>query len=154
MPLTRKEYCLLELFLRNSRRIFSPSVIANLLWSFEEPPDENTIRSHITSLRQKLKKVGAPADLIETVYGTGYRLRTFSENEKPMVFKRLPPPQLGQRKSSAQQRIKPELAEVWQHSKDQLSDRIANWNKPSLLGRLMLSLANCGSRQSRKPAPW
>ena len=36
-----------------------------------------------------------------------------------------PPPSARTEKSSAQQRIKPELAEVWQHSKDQLSDRIA-----------------------------
>ncbi|MEO1132633.1 MAG: response regulator [Cyanobacteria bacterium J06639_1] len=75
LSLTRKEYSILELFMRNSRRIFSQSVILDLLWSFEESPGENTVRAHVKSLRQKLKKAGAPTDLIETVYGLGYRLR-------------------------------------------------------------------------------
>ncbi|MEO1127701.1 MAG: winged helix-turn-helix domain-containing protein, partial [Cyanobacteria bacterium J06639_16] len=31
--------------------------------------------SHLKSLRQKLRKAGAPSDLIETVHGVGYRLK-------------------------------------------------------------------------------
>jgi DNA-binding response OmpR family regulator len=36
---------------------------------------ERTVDSHIKNLRRKLEEVGAPADLIETVFGVGYRLR-------------------------------------------------------------------------------
>jgi len=75
VTLTPTEYRLLELFLRNSNRVYSRSAILDHLWSFEEPPAEDTIRAHIKGLRQKLKAVGAPADLIETVYGLGYRLK-------------------------------------------------------------------------------
>jgi DNA-binding response OmpR family regulator len=75
MHLTAKEYGLLELFLRNNQRIFSQSALLDHLWSFEEPPSENTVRAHIKSLRQKLKKAGAATDLLETVYGLGYRLK-------------------------------------------------------------------------------
>ncbi|NEQ24096.1 MAG: response regulator transcription factor, partial [Microcoleus sp. SIO2G3] len=75
LRLTAKEYALLELLLRNTQRIFSQSALLDHLWSFEEPPSENTVRAHIKSLRQKLKKAGAP-ELIETVYGLGYRLKT------------------------------------------------------------------------------
>jgi two-component system, OmpR family, response regulator len=73
--LTPKEYSLLVLFLRNSNRMFSRSAIIEQLWSFEEPPREETVKMHIKSLRHKLKLAGAPDDLIETVYGLGYRLK-------------------------------------------------------------------------------
>lgn len=75
VSLTPKEYRLLELFLRNHRRVFSRAQIIEHLWSFEELPEEATVKAHIRGLRQKLKSVGAPSDLIETVYGLGYRLK-------------------------------------------------------------------------------
>jgi DNA-binding response OmpR family regulator len=76
LHVTAREYQLLELFLRNTHRIFSQSALINRLWSLEEYPTENTVRAHIKGLRQKLKKAGAAPDFIETVYGLGYRLKT------------------------------------------------------------------------------
>jgi DNA-binding response OmpR family regulator len=76
LNLTPKEYGLLELFLRNSRRVFSCGMILEHLWAYEEMPGEDAVRTHIKGLRQKLKSVGAPIDLIETVYGIGYRLNS------------------------------------------------------------------------------
>ena len=75
LSLTPKEYTLLELFLRSGRRIFSSSHILEHLWSFEVPPTEETVRSHISGLRKKLKAAGAASDFIETVHGLGYRLK-------------------------------------------------------------------------------
>lgn len=75
LSLTPKEYGLLELFMRNGRRVFSRAQILDHLWSFESFPEEDTIKAHIRGLRHKLKLAGAPADLIETVYGLGYRLK-------------------------------------------------------------------------------
>lgn len=75
VQITAKEYRLLELFLRRGCRVFSRSAILENLWSFEEPPGEDTVKAHIKRLRQKLKVVGAPDDFIETVYGLGYRLK-------------------------------------------------------------------------------
>jgi DNA-binding response OmpR family regulator len=72
--LTSKEYALLEIFLRNPHRIFSSSVLIDRLWSFSECPTESTVRTHIKGLRRKLTKAGAE-DIIETIYGLGYRLR-------------------------------------------------------------------------------
>ena len=74
VPVTPKEYALLELFLRNSKRVFSCNAILDHLWSFDTPGEE-VIRTHIKGLRHKLKQVGAAADFIETVYGIGYRLK-------------------------------------------------------------------------------
>ncbi|WNZ24070.1 response regulator [Leptolyngbya sp. NK1-12] len=71
---SRKEYLLLELFLRHQHRVFSRSAIVDQIWSFsEDPPNEDTVKSHIKSIRRKLDAVGA-GDLIETLYGQGYRI--------------------------------------------------------------------------------
>lgn len=75
LALTPKEYALMELFLRNNRRVFSCSMILEHIWTYEDTPGEEAVRTHIKGLRQKLKAVGAPSDLIETVYGIGYRLK-------------------------------------------------------------------------------
>jgi DNA-binding response OmpR family regulator len=77
LRLTPKEYSLLELLLRNGRRILSRSMIIEHLWSLENPPEEDTVKAHIKSLRQKLRTVGAPDDLVETVHGLGYRLKHY-----------------------------------------------------------------------------
>ena len=74
LSLTPKEYSLLELLLRNGRRVLSRAQILEHLWPFEAPPEEATVKVHIRSLRQKLKSAGATTDLIETVYALGYRL--------------------------------------------------------------------------------
>jgi two-component system OmpR family response regulator len=74
LSLTPKEYSLLELFLRSNGRLLGRGVILDQLWSFEEPPGEETVKVHLRGLRQKLKAVGAPPNFIETVYGLGYRL--------------------------------------------------------------------------------
>lgn len=63
------------MLLRNSHRVFSRSQILEHIWSFEEPPGEETVKVHVTSLRQKIRLAGAIPDFIETVYGLGYRLK-------------------------------------------------------------------------------
>ncbi|XGW00633.1 MAG: winged helix-turn-helix domain-containing protein [Leptolyngbya sp. BL-A-14] len=80
--LTPKEYHLLELFLRHRHRIFSRSTLIDQLWSDADPPSEGTVTTHIMSLRRKLKQAGADPELIETVYGLGYRLKPL---ERPQV---------------------------------------------------------------------
>ncbi len=73
ITLSPKEYNLLELFLRYPQRVFSSEVLLERLWGFEEPPGEETIRTHIKRLRRKLKQAGA-SQVIENIYGMGYRL--------------------------------------------------------------------------------
>lgn len=77
LSLTPKEYALLELFLRHNRRLFSCGAILEHLWTYEDAPSEEAVRTHIKGLRHKLKAVGAPHNLVETVYGIGYRLKPF-----------------------------------------------------------------------------
>jgi len=78
LRLTPKEYSLLELFMRNGKRVLSRSVIIEHVWSFEAPPSQDTVKAHIKSLRNKLKVAGTPDNLIETIHSIGYRLRPLS----------------------------------------------------------------------------
>lgn len=73
--LTPKEYGILELFLRNPQRTFSRSAILDRIWLSGEYPQEEAVSTQIKGLRQKLKTAGLMANLIETVYGLGYRLK-------------------------------------------------------------------------------
>jgi two-component system OmpR family response regulator len=78
LSLTRKEYSILELLLRNGRRVLSRSMIIDHIWKLESPPEEDTVKVHIRSLRQKLRASGASDNLIETLHGIGYRLAVVS----------------------------------------------------------------------------
>jgi diguanylate cyclase (GGDEF)-like protein len=80
LKLTPKEYSLLELLLRNPQRIYSSSALIDHLWSLDTPPSEDTIRSHVKGLRNKLKAAKVTDDPVETVYGIGYRLRKLPES--------------------------------------------------------------------------
>jgi DNA-binding response OmpR family regulator len=75
LHLTPKEFALLELMVSSGRRVLSRSGIIERIWSLDDPPSEETVKSHIKSLRYKLKDVGAADDFIETVHGLGYRLK-------------------------------------------------------------------------------
>jgi DNA-binding response OmpR family regulator len=77
--LTPKEYALLELLLRNGRRVLSRSAMIEHVWSLESPPEEHTVKVHIRGLRQKLKAAGALEDFIETVHSMGYRLNQLNQ---------------------------------------------------------------------------
>ncbi len=73
--LSPKEYALLELFLRHPHQVFSSGTLLEKLWSFDETPGEETIRTHVKRLRRKLKQAGAN-QVIENIYGMGYRLNS------------------------------------------------------------------------------
>ncbi|MBF2028689.1 MAG: response regulator [Oscillatoriales cyanobacterium C42_A2020_001] len=70
-----KEYSLLELFLRNPQRVFNRSAILDNLWEADDFPTESAVTNLIKDLRRKLKAAGMSEDLIETIYGLGYRLK-------------------------------------------------------------------------------
>ncbi|MBI4785016.1 MAG: response regulator [Oscillatoriophycideae cyanobacterium NC_groundwater_1537_Pr4_S-0.65um_50_18] len=92
LSLTPKEYNLLELFLRNPQRIFDRSAIIDRIWSIDDLPSEGAVTNLIKNLRQKLKAVGMVADMLETVYGLGYRLKTPLPPAEPVTA----PPAAGQ----------------------------------------------------------
>lgn len=76
LDLTTKEYHLLELFVRNSYQVFSSEEIIDRLWSSDDFPAVATVRSHLRRLRHKLQAAGAPSDVIDTIHGRGYYLKS------------------------------------------------------------------------------
>lgn len=72
--LTRTEYQLLELFLRNPRQVLPHSVIYDRVWGYDFGAASNALRVYIGYLRRKLQDIGA-RDLIHTVRGVGYVMR-------------------------------------------------------------------------------
>lgn len=75
VPLTPKEYSLLELFLRHPQRVFSRSAILDHLWTIDDSPTEGAVTNLVKDLRNRLKRSGVVENVIQTVYGLGYRLR-------------------------------------------------------------------------------
>lgn len=82
LHLTPKEFRLLELFLRHPGRVFSREDILAHLWSSADAPSEATVSTHLTGLRNKLRAVGSSEDVVETIYGIGYRLKILEEAVK------------------------------------------------------------------------
>ncbi|MEO1743189.1 MAG: response regulator [Cyanobacteria bacterium J06629_9] len=80
LSLTPKEYGLLETFLRQPNRVFSPDDLIDRVWAFESAPHAGAVRTHIKGLRQKFKQVGI-GSVLETVYGIGYRLLPVASSE-------------------------------------------------------------------------
>jgi DNA-binding response OmpR family regulator len=85
LTLTTKEYDLLELLLRDSSHVFSSEEIIDRLWSSDDFPAEATVRSHLRRLRNKLQAAGAPSDLIGTIHGRGYGLKSFPASPNRFV---------------------------------------------------------------------
>lgn len=114
MHLTPKEYAILELLLRNSQRVYSRSAILDQLWGFEDLPGEDTVKAHIKGLRQKLKAVGA-TDVIETVYGLGYRLST--DYLKNAALEKSADPVSSPLAPSPEQQTRSLVAKIWERAK-------------------------------------
>ncbi|MCY7367120.1 MAG: response regulator [Chamaesiphon sp.] len=85
LTLTTKEYDLLELFLRDSYRVFSNDEIIDRLWSSDDFPAEATVRSHLRRLRHKLQSAGAPHDFIGTIHGRGYYLTSSQNSPQSLI---------------------------------------------------------------------
>jgi two-component system response regulator MprA len=74
VELTRTEYQLLELLMRNPRQVLPHEVIYERVWGYDFGPASNALRVYVSYLRRKLEMVGAPP-VIGTVHGVGYVLR-------------------------------------------------------------------------------
>jgi two-component system, OmpR family, response regulator MprA len=74
VELTRTEFLLLELFLRNPRQVLTRAVIFDRVWDYDFGPRSNALEVYVSYLRRKLEAGGEPR-LIHTVRGVGYVLR-------------------------------------------------------------------------------
>ena len=74
IDLTRTEFALLELFLRNPRQVLTRSIIFERVWGYDFGPTSNSLDVYIGYLRRKTED-GGGSRLIHTVRGVGYALR-------------------------------------------------------------------------------
>jgi len=72
--LTRTEFSLLELLMRNPKRVLSRTRILEEVWGYDFPTTENSLEVYVGYLRRKTEAEGEPR-LIHTVRGVGYALR-------------------------------------------------------------------------------
>jgi len=74
IELTAREYALLEYLLRNPNRIITRQMAENHLWSYDTTVTSNVVDVYIRRLRRKIDDP-FEINLIETLRGTGYRIR-------------------------------------------------------------------------------
>ncbi len=72
VDLTAKEYDLIELLMRNPRRVYSRENLMNVVWGYSYAGDYRTVDVHIRRLREKLEENPAEPDHIMTKWGVGY----------------------------------------------------------------------------------
>lgn len=154
LNLTPKEYRLLELFLRTgvqevrsqtssshnsvdnsevypaSNQVLTRDIILDRLWDVEEAPNENTVTAHIKDLRRKLKQAGADPNIIETVYGVGYRLKpinSFKPTNKPTTsrLRKKPLDNKTLETEKVRQKTRAALKNVWHQYEETYRERLA-----------------------------
>jgi len=76
VELLAKEFAVLEHFMRHPGQVFDAESLLNRVWKSEKAVNNETVRTTIKRLRQRLDKDNdSEKSLIETLYGAGYRLR-------------------------------------------------------------------------------
>ncbi|MGB5916929.1 MAG: response regulator [Phormidesmis sp.] len=120
LKLTPKEYSLLELFLRSPSRVFSRGQIVEHLWTFDDPPLEDSVKAHVKGLRRRLKQAGAK-DWIENVYGLGYRLNPKVDAEE-IDAEEIDAEEL--ETDSVEQQFNQAMAQLWEQHGDAIATRL------------------------------
>jgi len=71
VELSGREFALLEAFMRSPDQVMTRALLLSSVWGFDHDPRSNIVEVYVGYLRRKLGD-----DVIETVRGTGYRLRS------------------------------------------------------------------------------
>lgn len=79
IDLTAKEYDLIELLMKNPRRVYSRESLMNLVWGYSYAGDYRTVDVHIRRLREKLEENPAEPVHIMTKWGVGYYFQRESQ---------------------------------------------------------------------------
>jgi DNA-binding response OmpR family regulator len=79
LPLTSKEHQVLVELIKAYGQVCTKQHLLDTAWhrshvALDELRTEDSLKTHMKNLRAKLTAAGAPRDLIQTVYGLGYRL--------------------------------------------------------------------------------
>jgi DNA-binding response OmpR family regulator len=75
LRLAQKEYELLLALAREPDRVFTKAELLRDVWGYRVPGRTRTLDSHASRVRRKLREAGASRELVDNVWGVGYRLR-------------------------------------------------------------------------------
>jgi DNA-binding response OmpR family regulator len=78
VPLPLREFELLRYLLSHQDRVISPRELLDQVWGSGHSGDPSTLTVHVNRLRRRFGAAGAPAEVIQTVRGVGYRMRPVS----------------------------------------------------------------------------
>ncbi|MBM6953222.1 response regulator transcription factor [Enorma phocaeensis] len=73
LDLTRTEFDIIALLSKHAGRVYDRSQIYEEVWGWDATGDPSIVREHVRRIRKKCQDAGGPVDLIETVWGVGYR---------------------------------------------------------------------------------
>jgi len=73
VPLTRREYDVVELLATHSGQVFSREQIYENVWGYDAEGDSSTVVEHVKNIRAKLAAVDPDTEYIATVWGIGYK---------------------------------------------------------------------------------
>jgi DNA-binding response OmpR family regulator len=76
LRLTAKEFELLWFLASNPNQVFSRDQLMSRVWGYSVALDTGTVTVHVRRLREKLEVDPSHPELLETIWGVGYRLRT------------------------------------------------------------------------------
>jgi DNA-binding response OmpR family regulator len=71
---TPTEFAILEALLRSPRQVFSREMLLERVTSLGCDSGDNSIKTHVANVRRKIRAAGVRQPMIETLYGSGYRL--------------------------------------------------------------------------------
>jgi DNA-binding response OmpR family regulator len=72
--LAQKEYELLLCLAREPQRVFTKAELLQQIWDYRSIGRTRTLDSHASRVRRKLREAGATVELVDNVWGVGYRL--------------------------------------------------------------------------------
>ena len=73
VSMTAKEFDLLWFFMRHPRQVFSRAQVLDHVWGYDFYGDPSTVTVHIRRLREKIERDPSRPDLLQTVWGVGYK---------------------------------------------------------------------------------
>ncbi len=73
LDLTRTEFDIIAFLSKNPGRVYDRALLYEQVWGWDATGDPSIVREHVRRIRRKLSEAGVHAELIETVWGVGYR---------------------------------------------------------------------------------
>jgi DNA-binding response OmpR family regulator len=73
VTLTAKEFDLLWFFMRHARQVFTRAQVLDHVWGYDFYGDPSTVTVHIRRLREKIERDPSRPELLQTVWGIGYK---------------------------------------------------------------------------------